>query len=952
MKIRISLLALCALSVLACDDNAAGPGLSDLGSTRDRGVLAPGDSDIAEIDAAPDPDDGVPLLEPEPSPEPEPNPEPEPDPEPEPGPEPGGDCAEGETRVCVESCGVASCVDGRFGPCQAVGELCNDHDDNCNGTVDEGYAGLGVGCVVDQNGCSSNGVRVCGADQRSVICEAPPAVPSPEVCDGDDDDCDGNVDEDFPGRTCCADDLQCGPGQTCENGECTGGGGPGPGDQCVDDFDCFFQTCVQGVCRDLCLFDEDCGPGEFCDFGACMPGGQPMCVDDFDCPIGQACQNGQCVPDAGPACIDDADCPGQQTCQNGVCALPPGVGSCDATVVIPGFGAHQGSNVGGFDSLASSCGPADDGPEQVFELTLDANARVTVDTNGTDFDTVLNVLGACPGAELACDDDGGDGLQSQLTFDAVADTTYFIVVNGYGDASTGAITLNVAGVEICVADAECPAGQACIDGACAVPPCVANAECPDGQLCRAGDCVPADEPLCRDDADCNEFQQCADRVCVLRPGAGSCDLPVVMDGFGQYQGSNVDLPNSIDAGCIGADGGEQVFEFTLDANTRVSLDTNGSSFDTVLTVNAGCPGDELACDDDGGDGTRSAVTFDAMAGVTYYAVVHGFSANSTGDIVINFAGVEICLADGDCPGDQICTADGTCEDPPPPLCGDAIEMDGFGDYVGSNVGRLDEVDGSCGAADEGAEVVFSFQLDGPTDVVLDTSGTGFDTVLSVWADCNAADVACDDDGGEGATSRVEFRAEAGVRYFVVAEGYFGGEGDVLLSYTGDVLCQGDADCPGDNVCDAGACVPPPPAGCDDMCGGDCANAICIPAVPAACAGATLADAVPGAWQGNTVGLVNQHDSPCGNSGASPDDILVVAFPVDTVVTASTAGSGFDTILYVLEACDPANSVACNDDAVGLQSEVTFDAVAGVAYYIVVDGFNGAEGAFELAVDTQ
>ena len=74
-------------------------------------------------------------------------------------------------------------------------------------------------------------------------------------------------------------------------------------------------------------------------------------------------------------------------------------------------------------------------------------------------------------------------------------------------------------------------------------------------------------------------------------------------------------------------------------------------------------------------------------------------------------------------------------------------------------------------------------------------------------------------------------------------------------------------------------------------------------------------------------------------------------PGSGLLTLSTAGSSFDTLLgaYILEPGDDPplsrlESVAANDDYGGLEtSQIQFGANAGQAYYISVDGFNGAVG---------
>ncbi len=75
-------------------------------------------------------------------------------------------------------------------------------------------------------------------------------------------------------------------------------------------------------------------------------------------------------------------------------------------------------------------------------------------------------------------------------------------------------------------------------------------------------------------------------------------------------------------------------------------------------------------------------------------------------------------------------------------------------------------------------------------------------------------------------------------------------------------------------------------------------------------------------------------------------------PISGPVTISTIGSSFDTLLGVYRGTALSNLVlvASNDDAEGtLQSDVSFQAVAGTNYEIAVDGFNGASGEIVLTL---
>src|ERR1051326_4024324 len=96
------------------------------------------------------------------------------------------------------------------------------------------------------------------------------------------------------------------------------------------------------------------------------------------------------------------------------------------------------------------------GYDEFFRLPLPtAGTRFTIDTFGSDFDTVLSVWsvqevpqtvfvrGECGAlTEVVSDDDAGGRLQSQVTFTADGSNTYFIVAEGRNGA-TGNLVLNV-----------------------------------------------------------------------------------------------------------------------------------------------------------------------------------------------------------------------------------------------------------------------------------------------------------------------------------------------------------------------------------------------------------------------------------------------------------------------------------------------------------------------------
>ncbi|MCB9537575.1 MAG: hypothetical protein H6704_15095 [Myxococcales bacterium] len=98
-------------------------------------------------------------------------------------------CARTGTLQCV-SPARSACV-----PDPDPREQCNGRDDDCDGAYDEGFA-LGEACEVGVGVCVRAGVTIClGPDE--VACGAVPGPPEGEVCNGLDDDCDGVADEEL-----------------------------------------------------------------------------------------------------------------------------------------------------------------------------------------------------------------------------------------------------------------------------------------------------------------------------------------------------------------------------------------------------------------------------------------------------------------------------------------------------------------------------------------------------------------------------------------------------------------------------------------------------------------------------------------------------------------------------------------------------------------------------------
>ena len=291
--------------------------------------------------------------------------------------------------VCAHT--IVACLDGQEASCDplegALPEVCDGQDNDCDGKTDEELGTLSCG-----KGMCYHVVPACigGVEQE---CD-PFAGALPETCDGQDNDCDGVADEELG-------EVTCGLGE-CLHGEAA----------CVDGK---LQSCnpFQGIAEETCDgLDNDCngliddGMGTTsCGLGACLTtvancvAGTPQQCDPFDGAEAETCDG------------LDNDCNGK--IDDGLGTTTCGLGLCEKTVANCALGVSQecdpmdGWEMESCDGLDNDC---DGTADEDFDLDEDGVTTCQGDCDDDDDSIYPEAQEECNGEDDNCNDEVDEGF--------------------------------------------------------------------------------------------------------------------------------------------------------------------------------------------------------------------------------------------------------------------------------------------------------------------------------------------------------------------------------------------------------------------------------------------------------------------------------------------------------------------------------------------------------------
>jgi|GEM_PF-2143047 len=881
-----------------------------------------------------------------------------------------------DANLCTlnDHCQAGACTGDADPKCQCAADAdCGAFDDGnkCNGHL----VCLGSQCVVDAAtvvDCSTVAVGACetvACDPTSGECTTAFKANGTECSDGDfctlndacqGGQCKGSV-RDCDDDNACTDDTcdklsgcvylantkACDDGNLCTTGDACAAsackGTPNPECQCTGDADCK-------------PFDDGdlCNGTMMCKDGACAV--NPATVVTCDAGLGGPCkvvfceaQTGQCRAKNeldGAACDDSNKCTANDVCASGAC-VGAGVSCDDANLCTtdsctPATGCAHANNTLACDDgnactsgdvcAAGACtGTAEPG---ACSCTVDADCAGQEDgdkCNGTlacvdgacvaDPATVVTCPAAAGCTQFACEKETGECVEAQAADGTLCEDT---------DACTQGSTC-LAGACKGGAPVICDDTNLCTDDHC--DPVVGcqygyNTEsCDDGNPCTASDACkegvctgnPTTECVCATDGDCDVFDDgnkcngtlaCVENKCVVKVDSQIVCEPAPVDGC------KLSYCEPETGTCVTPDLPDGKPCDDADACTLVDVCKAGACQGSGALACA----DLNPCTDD---------TCDPASGCVFaynQAPCDDNDPCTSGDA----CNVGMCQPGDDVCGDT-CVADWTL------TCGGS---DSWSTLLGGTTNVVDAY--ACNAEDSYTGPEYTYRFQAPY------AGT---VTVYLTDETDETDVIAIDSQGQGCHSNncrawgystVTLTMTEGAQFFFVVDGYEGASGDYTITVQctpetelvcddgldddadGLIDCADEADCLGTEACPVPHCQPDWPLTCGDS----------------------------DSWWNYGSGSTDLVDAyTCTEWDQSgPEYTYTFTSPIDGDVTIALADVSADLDLMVLTAgtegeCLPAACVAAGDEAG--DDSVTFTAVAGTTYYIVVDGYNGNEGSYTI-----
>jgi Ca2+-binding RTX toxin-like protein len=400
---------------------------------------------------------------------------------------------------------------------------------------------------------------------------------------------------------------------------------------------------------------------------------------------------------------------------------PPNDSLVAAKAIVGNVITQQGSNVAATKQSGEPNHAGNAGGASIwYRWQAPSGKPVTIDTAGSDFDTLLAVYtGGYRGIgtliPTVANDDAAGTRQSAVTFTPNPGTTYQIAVDGYqlnGTAAQGNVMLHLG---------QAPGNDHFADAV---------------QLTGTSATRPLD----------------SNRGATKEPSE----------------------PNHAST----AGGASVWYRWQAPTDGTVTIDTIGSSFDTLLAAYTGAgyaaPLTVVAANDDIGGSpavSQSRIQFNATEDTVYRIAVDGYPRNgvaATGDLKLSLR-----------------------QRPPNDLFANATVL------TGSDVTRTGDTNESATkeagepyhvSETGGASVWYRWEAPHTEMVTIDTGGSSFDTLLAVYQGTAVGSlppaIASNDDRPGGTSldtsSRVDFAATAGQTYRIVVDGYGGATGSIEL----------------------------------------------------------------------------------------------------------------------------------------------------------------------------